>query len=543
MKKFTPLLALCLSGTLIFSGCSLNKTSDKAEDNTSTEESTTDTTDTSSSQDSSEENGFTAIQPVITTNTISQMKDDGVSYLMHAQKDTICLDDESAQYYPDLNDALVTYSESALTIFNDNYENSLTYALSDYAEGYMDDGMYYEDTNTIHMERVDDQVFSFTENSSSFLGGAHGTYGTVGVTFDTQTGKQLELSDVFNTTEDVVSVLQTLLEENYPDTQFFDLAGTMQSYITDPDVYHLCWYMTSEGVTFVFNPYELASYADGMQTVQVTFNEHPELFKEDYSASTGAFVTNIGEDMITGTTLVDIDRDGTSEIITVKENYDEDMYASAEFTCGDNSYTLDEYYNSMEAKLVHTEDGRNYIYAFLHEDNDYTFLNVLELSDDGINLVGNMEANEPTDFSNYDDSSNPSWKSYPFVACQGFIFSTRLDALSTYSGTKTYTVSDDGMPTSASEFYNIIGGSTLTAKKDFSAYEADYSTNELGNECTITSGEKLTFFRTNGTDTVIFEKEDGTYVGVKYDSSEGESLSTINGEAAEDLLDGIMYAG
>ncbi|MCR5101569.1 MAG: hypothetical protein K6B41_09460, partial [Butyrivibrio sp.] len=64
----------------------------------------------------------------------------------------------------------------------------------------------------------------------------------------------------------------------------------------------------------------------------------------------------------------------------------------------------------------------------------------------------------------------------------------------------------------------------------------------LGSDTIITNGTKLTFYRTNGTDTVIFQREDGTYVGVTFElNSNYEPI--INEQLAENLLDGIQYAG
>ncbi|MCR5545548.1 MAG: RsiV family protein, partial [Lachnospiraceae bacterium] len=515
MKKFTSLVALGLSASLIFSACGSNTSSDQPTDTTPTE----DVSDTSSESDTtSEENeSFIAIQPVITTHTYSKTTNDGATCLFSASTDTISLDEESAQYYPELNDGLVAYSDTLLNTFQTNAESNSEYAISDYASGFLEDGMYYEDESKIKVERADEQVFSISESNTAYLGGAHGSYGLSGVTFDTKTGKQIELTDVFTNMTELIHVIEDTLMKEYPNTQFFNLSETMLSYLNDSETYQLCWFMTSEGVEFVFNPYELASYADGMQTIMISFNDHPELFTGNYTASEDAFVTNLEASYDTATNYIDLDRDGISEVISIQENYDEDMYATATFTFNGSSYTIDEYYYDMDAKLVHTKDGKNYIYAFLKEENAYTSLNVMEVSEKGISFSGSMNGAEPSEYFDSDDSEGTTYTTYSFVSPNGFTLATRLDSLSTYDGIKNYTVGDDGMPTSNTDFYTIRNGLTLTAKTDFGGKEVNIETNELGSDTIITNGTKLTFYRTNGTDTVIFQREDGTYVGVTFE--------------------------
>lgn len=534
MKKFFSGIALGLSAALLFCGC--NTKTSQNDSNTASETTTDSETHTGES-----ENGFIAIQPIVTTHSFSEMKDNGTDYLISASLDTICLDEESAQYYSSLNDGLMAYSNTRLASFEENYKTNLESAKNDYTEGLLGD-MYYEDTTSIQVQRVDEEIFSFSESYSSFTGGSHGIYGTTGATFDTQTGKELDISDIVVSTQDLIPILKERLHADYPNTDFFDLDATLQEYVDDPETYEFCWYMTSEGVTFVFNPYELASYADGSQSISLAFYDYPDLFKDTYSASKEAFVTQLSFWAEGSDTSIDLDRDNTPEIIHVSAETDDAMYTSATFSYNEHSYTIEEYFNNMEAKLVHTKDGKNYIFAFLHEDNDYTFLHIMEVTPDAISFCGDMQGAEPFEYLGSDEENNASWNTYPFVSPNGFILSTRLDSLSTYDGVKTYFLGDDGVLAPTDDFYRIMGGLTLTAKKDFNAFEVDYSTNELGATTKVASGEKLIFYRTNGTDTVIFEKEDGTLIGIKYEI-DNDFNRLINGESAEDLLDGMIYAG
>ncbi|MCR5396979.1 MAG: RsiV family protein [Lachnospiraceae bacterium] len=532
MKKFKLAITLALCFGLCICGCKKTDTTGESDSNTQTEE-TTETTEEETSE------GFIAIQPIITKNTCSKTKDDGVEFLVESSYDTISLDEESAQYYSALDSALNSLSDTMLASQKDNFESNVEYATTDYEEGYLDDGMYYNDDSSLSVERADESVFSISQSTDTFTGGAHGSYGTTGYTFDTQTGKQLELSDIFTSVDDIIPVLKNSLETNYPDVEFFDLDQTLQSYIDDPDTYQFSWYMNAKGVMFIFNPYELASYAEGSQNVLISFAEHEELFTGDYTAATGAYVLNLysGNDY-----YIDLNGDNTQEHLSITENYEDSMCSSATIVYDDASYDLEAYFYTTDIKAIHTKDDKIYLFIFLHGDNDFTSLDVVSLNDGKIQKVGGLNVAEPSLYVESEDEEDGIWQYYPLVSPTGFILSSHLDAISTYDGIKTYTLDSDGMPVSDSDYYFIRNGRTLTVKKDFQGFEVDINTNELKKESTISAGEKLTFYRTNGTDTVIFEKEDGTFVGVQFEIDD-DLGRTINGISEEDLLDGIMYAG
>ena len=110
--------------------------------------------------------------------------------------------------------------------------------------------------------------------------------------------------------------------------------------------------------------------------------------------------------------------------------------------------------------------------------------------------------------------------------------------MSTYTISKNYKINDKGIPESSDEFGTAMDVITLTVKEDIKGKNVDIEKNELKDDVTIKKGEKITIYRTNGKDTVIFKTENGSYIALKY---EGEDK--FNGKPLEESFDGLFFAG
>ena len=94
---------------------------------------------------------------------------------------------------------------------------------------------------------------------SSYVGGAHGNYYENAEVFDTQKGKVLELKDVVKDYDKVYQYVLKYLKENYDEERFFeDYEQWIEEMFYEPDgamASPIEWYLTLEGMEFVFNPY------------------------------------------------------------------------------------------------------------------------------------------------------------------------------------------------------------------------------------------------------------------------------------------------
>lgn len=114
-----------------------------------------------------------------------------------------------------------------------------------------------------------------------FTGGAHGYFGVKSFLFDIQSGKQLTKQDLFADLENF-----TFLVENKFRNKFqIDLTHNINSkgFMFENDSFHLSEniFLTEESILFVYNTYEIASYADGIQELDVPLDEVQTFLKFD----------------------------------------------------------------------------------------------------------------------------------------------------------------------------------------------------------------------------------------------------------------------
>ncbi len=142
----------------------------------------------------------------------------------------------------------------------------------------------FERTRDICVRRADSRVVSLMEFVSSYTGGVHGMYGVSGVNFDARTGQKLALSDVCPDTEGLIAAIIAQMGFDYPDASFMQSGSTLMQEMVRQMVSDgmIPWTLDARGVSFYFNPYLIASYAEGIFTTTILFSEHPELFAEEY---------------------------------------------------------------------------------------------------------------------------------------------------------------------------------------------------------------------------------------------------------------------
>ena len=109
--------------------------------------------------------------------------------------------------------------------------------------------------------------YSFLEAS----GAAHGNFSTTVATFNKQTGKQLQLTDVLNTQG--INLLPGILEQvarimyNAKNSNPLDQNGFLvKKFMPSKNMY-----VTGSGIGFIYAPYEIKSFADGEINLLVPF--------------------------------------------------------------------------------------------------------------------------------------------------------------------------------------------------------------------------------------------------------------------------------
>ena len=127
----------------------------------------------------------------------------------------------------------------------------------------------------VQMRRADTVAVSFLQQEYTGSSGVHGMYVWEGVNLDPLTGEKIPLSAVVKDKDALVKAICKQLRQDYPHSSFDGLEAKLQQEASSDT---LNWTLDPRGITFYFNPYEIASYAEGLLMATILFREQPELF-------------------------------------------------------------------------------------------------------------------------------------------------------------------------------------------------------------------------------------------------------------------------
>lgn len=538
-KKF--LLSAILISALCLCGCNTQITfGDSADQGSQTgqvSESQNDSVE--NSQDGSQDNDADV------TEQVSKYLDVSVGSRHDSEIDQImlmygncCLFELDAPEYPALEEAIAQYNTETEQNWIITMNDLKNWAREDHnaamAEGYEFYGPYVSE-DTMYITRADDMALSAVTENYWYSGGAHGMTGYSAVNFDTQTGKKLEVEDVFSNTAALPNALAVEMLEQYPhltttvrDMWSMSLEDYLASYLTPEEVDDITpeftWTLGYEGVTFYFGAYEIGSYADGNQVVVLTYNEYPELFNKEYfTGVTQDYAVQIlpfwyGEEGFT-----DINSNGVMDIITIDGDYatEYEMYSSLNVTVNGNTYRHEAYYYELTSYLVKA-NGNTYVYVERLGDSDFRTVSVFKITESSVEYVGDVDGGI-IDFSNSED----------------FGLIKRFDMLSTFYAIAKCYVGDDGMPVEKGSPYEILGESVITSTVELTAELVDENGNLLGESKTFPAGTEFTFDKTDGMTYVDMNTSEGPMCRL-YTSNQWPA--TVNGMDAQNCFEMLYFA-
>ena len=133
---------------------------------------------------------------------------------------------------------------------------------------------YTESANTT----ADNYVF----NIASYTGGAHGLEATTTFSYD-KYGKKLAIGDLFTNGEDGLETIATYVMKVISSRKVSDQGWIAEGAAPTVENYR-AFTIDSAGITFIFDPYQVAPYAAGKQTVTVPLAAfksiaNPDIFK------------------------------------------------------------------------------------------------------------------------------------------------------------------------------------------------------------------------------------------------------------------------
>ena len=118
-----------------------------------------------------------------------------------------------------------------------------------------------------------ENIATFTIFSHNYTGGAHGLYGTDFVLVDLKKKVVIKVEDIFvKSTQDK---LKSLLWERYRNQYRNEQGELIEPFMSKDDFYvSENVYFSREGITFVYPPYALGSYAEGEKELTLSFYEN-----------------------------------------------------------------------------------------------------------------------------------------------------------------------------------------------------------------------------------------------------------------------------
>ncbi len=152
--------------------------------------------------------------------------------------------------------------------------------LNDYFETEEDEAPVWRNEMELIVEsdaRIVDSLLVYSISRSSYTGGAHGMYTLSWHNYSIAGGYELALSDLFTPEqqESLLRLIKHKLYEQFEATGDEDLAaqGLFPEYIAATENFEV----TEDGITFYYNPYDIAAYALGRIEVHVSSQELSEL--------------------------------------------------------------------------------------------------------------------------------------------------------------------------------------------------------------------------------------------------------------------------
>jgi len=161
-----------------------------------------------------------------------------------------------------------------------NYRKEIADLKKDYdGDDYL--GSWSYDQSAVNNIQYNANGFVVIENNTyAYMGGAHGNYAGIYYNYDVANKKLLKLDDVIAIDS---NSLQKILEQcfrkdyNLPESKpLTEIIFEKQLATTDN------FYITEKGLGFLYNPYEIASYAQGQMEVFVPYNLLSNYFTADF---------------------------------------------------------------------------------------------------------------------------------------------------------------------------------------------------------------------------------------------------------------------
>ncbi|MBO9199443.1 MULTISPECIES: RsiV family protein [Niastella] len=150
-----------------------------------------------------------------------------------------------------------------------------------------DEGINYDQSQTVQIEYLSDKLLTISDFGYFDGGGAHGMYATIYTCIDLVHNRKLTINDVLDSAA-CHNQLQTLLEKKFRTVYKVKKEEKLSEYLLE-DTISLTKNisLTSKGIRFNYNPYQIGSYAMGEIQLYLPFKELDACLKPEFKKLLG----------------------------------------------------------------------------------------------------------------------------------------------------------------------------------------------------------------------------------------------------------------
>ena len=477
--------------------------------------------------------------------------------------------------HPELADALDKFRDTALASAKAAYQEREA-ALPDI----MDAGDAVQALGgEVHsmIRRADAKAVSVLNYWRDYSGGAHESYGYGAANFDTASGAEITLDDLL-TDEGKLTINARLGQELDAFYTEIALGYMLADYLLDDYTFSL----EPDGVTFWFNPYEIASYADGVLSAKLYFDRDTDMLKPDYKGQDEAWFVEIGTETPYRFASGDAFRTVEAWSVILKDYSDWYSGFGIEFDAPEDSgrwaerITLEDEETDWMAP-----EGRNIIldrtgyfsatFYYAHIPAGDYVLASLSMEDDGSEIIvyradgtlaQTLNMTSPTAFTypelpeNTDDIDWSDYDSYRRALTDPYDtpLSTRFDLFGTWTGSGAYCLTADGFQLiSMWDLLYITGEYVLTLNQDLTVTRraSDYWPLSMEEDFTLPAGTKVQLMAADTSQSAYFRVLESSaeftknvdFIFALCYNNPDEWPRTINGVEEYVIFDGLSYAG
>ena len=142
---------------------------------------------------------------------------------------------------------------------------------------------FYPHSSTVsYVEQYNkNNIVSFLKSQEDYTGGTKRSYCSTGRTYNLETGKEMTLNEIFEAENSALSkiISNCLQKEAEKNKELFGDKTNFTEQKVSEKIKELKWYLTSEGLVFLFNPNTIVP--NSSETIQFTYNyeENKAMFK------------------------------------------------------------------------------------------------------------------------------------------------------------------------------------------------------------------------------------------------------------------------